>query len=131
MWFPLQHVTEQNSCLQVAPGLHRGRLHENYEDPTSGFVGVSPAVQQRLTGRSIEMDPGDVLCFTQETPHRAVSNRSDAVRWSMDLRYEATPTATASGRPQGFIARSQTDPQTVETYEQWLRKWAAIPPGSY
>jgi len=77
------------------------------------------------------MEPGDVLCFTQLLPHRALPNRSDAVRWSMDVRYEATPTATESGKKQGFIARSAVNPASVETYEQWLAKWADIPKGGY
>lgn len=131
MWIPLQRVTEQNSCLQVAPDLHRGRLHENYEDRETGFIGLMPAVQQTLTGLSIPMNPGDVLCFTQKTPHRALPNLSDTVRWSMDVRYEATPTATASGRKQGFIARSHLNPRSVETYEQWMVRWASIPAGSH
>ena len=130
-WIPLQRVTEQNSCLQVAPGLHRGVLHENYEDQATGFIGLSPEAQRTLEGLSIEMDPGDVLCFTEKTPHRALSNRSDAVRWSMDLRYQAAPTAPASSRAQGFVARSQENPAAVENFQQWLKKWDAIPAGAY
>lgn len=131
MWMPLQPVTERNSCLQVAPGLHHGVLHASYEDKESGFIGLSPEARADLNGISIEMNPGDILCFTQKTPHRALPNLSDAVRWSMDLRYEATPTATASGRKQGFVARSHEAPYSVETYEEWLKKWENIPEGSY
>ena len=131
LWIPLQRVTERNSCLQVAPGLHRGALHDNYEDQETGFIGLAPKAQAALKGISIEMNPGDVLCFTQKTPHRTLPNLSGAVRWSLDLRYEATPTVTESGRKQGFVARSRVNPQSVETCEQWLRKWENIPTGSY
>ena len=130
IWIPLQPVTELNSCLQVAPGLHRGVLHEDCEDPT-GFVGLAPERQAELDGISIPMQRGDALCFHQKTPHRALSNRSDAVRWSMDVRYEITGRATASGRKHGFIARSEADPASVTTYEEWLRKWEDMPAGSY
>ncbi|MEM7539048.1 MAG: phytanoyl-CoA dioxygenase family protein [Chloroflexota bacterium] len=131
MWIPLQPVTEANSCLQVAPGQHHGPLHERYHDKETGFIGVAPEVSEELEGVTIEMAPGDVLCFPQRTPHRATANRSDAVRWSMDVRYEPTALATPKGKPQGFIARSQTEPNVPISYASWLEQWADIPLGSY
>jgi ectoine hydroxylase-related dioxygenase (phytanoyl-CoA dioxygenase family) len=130
MWMPLQRVTEYNSCLQVVPGMHHGKLYDDYEDET-GFIGLSPEDRKNLKGISIEMEPGDVLCFPQKTPHRALPNQSDAVRWSMDIRYEATAVATESGKRQGFVVRSPSNPASVETYEQWLTKWETIPAGNY
>ena len=131
IWMPLQPVTERNSCLQVAPGLHRGPLHEGWNDPETGFLGLSPEVRAALEGVSIEMEPGDALCFTQITPHRALPNRSNQVRWSIDVRYEPTAQATAAGQKQGFVAHSPKAPNAVPTYEEWLKKWEAIPAGSY
>ena len=131
IWMPLQPVTERNSCLQVAPGLHRGPLHEGWNDPETGFLGLAPEVRDALQGVSIEMEPGDALCFTQLTPHRALPNRSNQVRWSIDVRYEPTAQATAAGQKQGFVAHSPNSPNAVPTYKQWLKKWEAIPSGSY
>ena len=131
IWMPLQPVTEHNSCLQVAPGLHRGPLHEGWNNPETGFLGIAPEVRDALKGVSIEMLPGDALCFTQITPHRALPNRSNQVRWSIDVRYEPTAQATEAGQKQGFVAHSPADPNAVPTYEQWLKKWAEIPSGSY
>ena len=131
IWMPLQPVTEHNSCLQVAPGLHRGPLHEGWNDPETGFLGLAPEVREALEGVSIEMEPGDALCFTQITPHRALPNRSNQVRWSIDVRYEPTVQATAAGQKQGFVAHSPKDPSAVPTYKQWLKKWEEIPSGSY
>lgn len=131
IWMPLQPVTEENSCLQVAPGHHRGPLHEGYDDPETGFLGLTPEVRDQLEGVSIEMVPGDALCFTQLTPHRALPNRSDQVRWSIDVRYEPTAQATATGQKQGFVARSESDPSSVIAYADWLKQWETIPAGSY
>ena len=131
IWMPLQPVTEHNSCLQIAPGLHRGPLHEGWNDPETGFLGLSPEVRESLKGVSIEMEPGDALCFTQITPHRALPNRSNQVRWSIDVRYEPTAQATAAGQKQGFVAHSPKAPNAVPTYEEWLKKWEAIPAGTY
>jgi ectoine hydroxylase-related dioxygenase (phytanoyl-CoA dioxygenase family) len=130
IWMPLQRVTERNSCLQVAAGWRQNVLYAGVDDPDSGFLGLSREDRASLAGASMEMDAGDALCFNQLMPHRALGNDTDMVRWSMDLRYEATPRATESGRKQGFVARS-ANPSAVESYEQWLPKWAAIPPGHY
>lgn len=130
-WIPLQAVTEKNSCLQVAAGLHRGVLHEGYTDPETDFLGMTPEARRALQGISIEMQPGDVLCMTQKTPHRALANRSDAVRWSMDVRYEATPAATESGRKEGFVARSRANPPSLMPCEEWLKQWNSIVHGGY
>ncbi|MBO9598972.1 MAG: phytanoyl-CoA dioxygenase family protein, partial [Cohnella sp.] len=131
MWIPLQRVTEYNSCLQVAPGFYRNSLRENHLDETSGFIGLSKEDAAALTPLSIEMDEGDVLCFNHMLPHRATSNHSDAVRWSMDIRYEKTTDATESGKAQGFVARSIADTALETSYPEWLEKWAGIDKGSY
>ena len=131
LWVPLQTVTETNSCLQVAPGRHRDPLYERYEDQETGFIGLAPEITRQLTGLSIEMEPGDVLCFPQRMPHRALANKSDSIRWSIDLRYEPTEFATPEGKPQGFVARCPSAPDKVVSYETWRTQWADIPAGSY
>ena len=131
LWYPLQAVGEHNSCLQVAPRRHRGPLYDGHHDLETGFLGLSPQDRQDLQGVSVAMQPGDLLCFTQKTPHRALPNRSDAVRWSLDVRYEATDRATESGRDKGFVARSPRDPAAVVPYAEWERRWADVPKGSY
>ncbi len=127
VWYPLQPVTEENSCLQVAPGLHDETLHEGYKDEETGFLGVSKKIRESLAGLSIKMERGDILCFPQKMPHRALPNRSDAVRWSMDVRYEPTDQATLSGRDKGFIARSPGNQEAVECCDAWLARWDGIP----
>lgn len=131
MWLPLQPVTEINSCLQVAPGRHLDTLYDRYEDPETGFIGLEPEVAAQMEAVSVEMEPGDVLCFPQRMPHRALPNQSDAVRWSMDVRYEPTVQATPEGKQQGFVARSPAKPERVIDYETWLKQWESIPAGHY
>jgi phytanoyl-CoA hydroxylase len=130
MWIPLQKVTEMNSCLQVAPGFFSNRLMEGVVDETD-FLGLRKEDARILQGISVEMEPGDILCFNQLLPHRALPNQTDKVRWSMDIRYEATEAATESGKAQGFAARSAKSPDSVESCGQWISKWADIPKGSY
>lgn len=130
MWMPLVPVTEKNSCLQVAERMQDGKLFDNFQDET-GFIGLTMEDRASLQGISVEMNPGDVLCFPQKTPHRALPNMSDTVRWSMDIRFEATASASEVGKRQGFVARSPSQPERVPSYEQWLEQWAAIPAGGW
>ncbi len=130
MWAPLVSVDEQNSCLQVAPDMHRGKLYEEETDET-GFRGIPKAERAALKGISIPMQAGDLLCFNQKTPHRALPNRTDTVRWSLDVRYGAAPTRVARDSELSFIARSAANPAGVETSEQWIAKWADRPEGTF
>ncbi len=129
-WFPLQDVDEESSCLQVEPRYHRNPLHEGYQDEASGFVGLAPEITEAFRGLPIPMNLGDVLCFTEKTPHRATANRKEIVRWSLDFRYEDTDHATPEGSALGFVARSR-DPGRVTSCDDWLKKWEDRPKGSY
>jgi len=74
--------------------------------------------------------PSD-LNFTQSTPHRALSNQSDEVCWSVDLHYEATETATQRGKQFGLFALSGKEPAAVMGQAEWLAKWDGIPEQTY
>lgn len=125
IWMPLQHVTEHNSCMQVASGYHQLRPAH---DDASGFIGFSPQDSEPLEPVTLPMAPGDALCFWQLTPHRAVPNRSGDVRWSMDVRYEPLAQRTAWGSSQGMTARGPDGPTS---YEDWLTQWESIPASGY
>lgn len=107
----------------MRPGFTAKKLHEGYDDPETGFLGISPEIRKTLTGIPIEMQRGDVLCFTEMTPHAALPNLSDTIRWSIDLRFENTARATPLGAKLSFVARSERDPSSVTTCEQWLARW--------
>ncbi len=138
IWMPLMRVTTENSCLQVAEGYHRGAMYAITEDEETGFLGISKEERASIPGIPIEMEAGDALCFTQLTPHAALPNKSDAVRWSIDLRYQSIADAMVDeynveigGRDKGFIARSAADPGSVATWESWERQWEGEPYSAY
>ncbi len=124
MWIPLVDVDENNSCLQVAPGHHRDSLFDNYDDPETQFVGLSPADRAKLQGRPICMRRGDLLCFNQLMPHAALPNFTDRVRWSMDIRFEEVDVPHSLALQNGFICAHE-NPSLVETqFEHWFaEKW--------
>ena len=125
-WFPLQKVFPEYSCLGVHPDYNSGKLFEGYEDET-GFLGIRPEDRKNLKSVPVEMDAGDLLCFTSLTPHHAYTNETDRVRWSLDIRYQATDSVDPSEEQEniGFLVRSKEDPSRVESFEQWFAKgWA-------
>ena len=115
VWLPLMDVNEENGCLQVRPGAHHGRrVYWNY--------GRDLPQAETVT---LPMKKGDVLIMHKLTPHGSGPNNTDAVRWSMDLRYQKT--GEPSPRPEwpSLIARSRRDPATETKYEEWRDAWAA------
>ena len=73
---------------------------------------------------TLPMEKGSLLLLNKEIPHRSTPNRSNTVRWSIDLRYQKTGTPT--GRPfhPQFVAYSESDPLSVlNDYETWQDMW--------
>ena len=115
VWVPLVAATEENGCMQVRPGIHKQRqVYWNYNETLP--------VTEPVT---LPMDEGDVLFVHKLAPHGSGPNNTDAVRWSMDLRYQKT--GEPSPRPEwpSMIVRSRRDPSTEPQYEPWCEAWAA------
>ena len=125
MWIPLQTVDESSGCLQMISKQEiNGKLFTQYEYnyQRTGFFGLSPQDIAPLTKQYIYMHPGDALIFDQNTPHGACPNEQNHIRWSLDIRYEATKTATNLGKKFGFIAQSRENPQSITPCSEWLLK---------
>lgn len=124
VWLPLTRADEINGCLQVMPGVVGTGLRPHETRVGQGTVIVDahlPDAEPVI----LPMNKGDVLFFHKETPHRSTANRSDMVRWSLDLRYQETGTPT--GRPfhPAFVARSRANPDTeLRDWAEWDRLWA-------
>lgn len=123
VWIPLVDATPENGCLRLIPGIHREGLL-----PHRTKRGLGTAIPgERLTHRpivSLPMRKGSVLLMHKHTPHCSTRNNTDSVRWSIDIRYQATGTPT--GRPfhPHFVVRSRANPDTVLCdYTIWCNLW--------
>jgi hypothetical protein len=101
VWIPLVDAPAERGCLAVVPGSHHWGLQP---EAVGGSANVSPSsvdIQQRIYRANAErvaasatlplpMRRGDVLVFHTLLLHTGTENTSSAVRWSMDLRFEAT-----------------------------------------
>jgi ectoine hydroxylase-related dioxygenase (phytanoyl-CoA dioxygenase family) len=123
VWVPINEATEENGCLAVVPRNHEvGLLRHCMTE-----LGTKP-LQERFFDaermRPLPMKPGSALFMDRMTPHCSLSNDSEDIRWSMDLRYN--PTGQATGRPEfpGFVARSRQDPSSELTdAREWKDLW--------
>lgn len=123
LWIPLVDATLNNGCLRLIPGVHQEGLltHRTKRGTGTAIHG------DLLAGKSIvtlPMRKGSVLLMHKHTPHSSSRNTSDGVRWSIDLRFQATGTPTGRPFQPAFVVRSRSNPGSVCTdYTTWGQQW--------
>jgi ectoine hydroxylase-related dioxygenase (phytanoyl-CoA dioxygenase family) len=120
VWLPLTDATEANGCLCIIPGSHRHGLVTHCPRPGNHIP------DQLLGGQAVPLPVkrGAVLLFHHLTKHASLTNTSDGIRWSFDLRYQ--PIGQPTGRPAfpGFVARSRKNPASeVTDWHVWADLW--------
>lgn len=119
IWIPFMDVSEENSCLQVSE-----KAHINtgvYEDAKNGTVhySIHPKYYSQFKNlKSVPMKRGDALCLHRLLPHRALPNKTDSMRWSMDVRYECLPDEKLPGLKRGFVCMHQNPTMIARTPEE-------------
>ena len=127
VWLAITEATVENGCLISVPASHR-------EGPKVHCSNIAIASEPQVPGKVMEgreamalpVKKGGAVLFHKMNVHRALPNRSGALRWSMDLRYH--PTGQATGRPAfpGFVARSRRDPSSeLRDPAAWAASWEA------
>ena len=124
-WMPLGvSATVENGCMEVLPGVFK-RGHLTHQAGAGGATIRPDLLPSDVAPRPVPVKKGGFVFMHRNTPHRSTPNFSDAVRWSLDLRYQ--PAGQPTGRPfhPEFIARSEKDPARVLTdHAEWSRRWA-------
>ena len=121
-WVPLVPVDAGNGCMQVIPGSHRDGAVPHVDANDAGkFLRVDTRVDESRAV-TLAMAPGDVLLMHNLVFHRSTDNRSDGIRWSIDLRFWRPDTPSADSLLGGFpapwvISGAPTTP--VETWKSW------------
>src|SRR5439155_6292809 len=123
VWIPLVDATPENGCMEILPGLVGMGLLPHHTQTGVGTT-VVPEHLPNTEPVALPVKRGGVILMHKEIPHRSTPNRTDTVRWSMDLRYQKTGTPT--GRPfhPEFVVRSRAHPASVLTdHAAWCRMW--------
>ena len=121
-WLALVDATVENGCMEVMPDVWAQGYREHQAE---GGTTIRPDLLPDTAPRAVPVHKGGIVFMHRYTPHRSTPNFTDAVRWSLDLRYQ--PVGTPTGRPfhPAFVARSRSHPETVLTdHAAWDRLWA-------
>ena len=121
VWVPVADVTAESGCLTVVPGSHKRGIVEHCPLPT---VQIPDQFVREDAAIPVPMRAGSALFFTRYTMHCARANRTDAIRWSFDLRYHPTGQYTGRSWFPGFVVRSKSDPLSVlADHGEWVSLW--------
>ncbi len=122
VWISMVDATEENGCLYIKPGTHRRRLLKWHRETYSSTAYL--ALKDNQLGKTetlaLPVKAGTAIIFNDRCLHMSTMNRSDMVRWSVDLRYQPTDQDPMPGHGAGFLVRSYERPDRVATLEDWL-----------
>ena len=124
VWLPVTEATVENGCLCVIPGSHRAGLATHCPGTGTDKQLRIPDLLLEGTPVPVPMRPGSILFLHRLTEHSSLSNQSDGIRWSFDLRYQ--PVGQPTGRPvfPDFVVRSQVQPDSVvRDWHAWADAW--------
>ena len=123
VWSPLVPARVENGCMQFIPGTHKLGLVPHTKEKFYLQIADEWLRPRLAEAIDVEMDPGDVVLFSNLLFHQGQPNRSRSIRWTLDWRYQDAAQPTLR-RFNGHMVRSRLHPETVVKNEQ---AWAAIP----
>lgn len=122
VWSPLVPATVENGCMQFVPGTHKlgavphERKNKFYLEIAEAYL--KPRLDQAI---DVEMNPGDVVLFSNLLFHRGLPNNTRSIRWSSDWRYQDATQPTLRTET-GHLARSRKNPrEVVKSAAQWAQ----------
>lgn len=120
VWIAVTDATVENGCLQVIPNTPEEMLPHCPKRQTAiadGFIDEAEAIP-------LPVGSGGVVILDPMIPHASLSNKTNGIRWSFDLRYNVSGEPTGRSHFPGFIARSKSAPVTeLSDWRAWERSW--------
>jgi phytanoyl-CoA hydroxylase len=120
-WLPLVNATAETGCMELMPDVFKtGYLKHQAE----GGMTIVPELLPDVEPSVGECPKGAIVIMNKYTPHRGTTNRSDIIRWTLDLRYHKTGAASGRSFHPSFVVRSKSNPAAeLHDYEEWCRLW--------
>lgn len=121
VWIALTPATSENGCLRFVPGTHR-RIQNIRLGGETGFYAANYRLEYRISDdmiRTIEMEPGQALIFSERTIHGSGPNETDQPRIAFNYRVVGPDVQIY---PQ--TKRRHRAVHMAETYD--LSRWRAV-----
>lgn len=112
VWVPMVDATRENGCLWVYPKSHRKPVLEHRLHTSGKYLEIADENLPDIERVICPVRKGGLLLLTNRTIPGSLANTTDAVRWSMDLRYQSAvlPTNAQITRLEGeAVATAETD----------------------
>lgn len=125
-WIPLRDVREQTGCISYTGGSHKAGVRDvlvRHKDTASvtgnqlfDLADVSDVRREEMD--LAELDYGEILVFSNLLIHASGANRSEKVRWTVQVRHGdfRHPLAVSKGWPHGNFRGKwfyQTHPEKI------------------
>lgn len=105
VWIPCVSTSVENGGLQISPtderNSHELKHHPEIDKAGSWYLRLE-SLPDGCAIKSITAEPGDVVVFRHNVPHRSTPNRSSSTRLAFDMRYHLE--ASANGTTQISLA---------------------------
>jgi hypothetical protein len=125
-WIPFVDANAINGGIQVLRGGHkpgqvaRHHLENTVGDQNSWYLYIKDSDLPKGEIVTCTMKFGSVLFLNQLIPHRSLENKSDKIRWSVDLRWQDPKLPNGDQGGAGVIPmRKASDPGFRVDWDKW------------
>ncbi len=87
-WIPLTNCPTDRGPLAIAPGSHRDGVLPLEYALGAGHRQIAPSLAAQFDYLSNPLEEGDILIFHSQTVHRSLPNTTEAMRISVDYRFQ-------------------------------------------
>lgn len=108
-WIAVTDATVENGCLQVQPF---NGTPEMFPHCPKDQTAIADEFIDEAGAIPLPVKAGGVVLFHPLVPHSSLTNRTQGMRWSFDLRFNKTGQNTGREHFPSFIARSKEAPET-------------------
>ncbi len=124
VWIPLVDATKENGCLEVIPASHKTGLKPHGRLSPVGKRTKFFADEHLPPGRVVAcpIRRGGAIVFHPRLVHRSRPNRSQGIRWSVDIRFSDAEMPSGREEVPGFLARStKRRAEVASSHLDWLK----------
>ena len=94
VWLPLVDANEDNGCLFLVPGQHKNAVLPHQKNHDGSYLEIVPKHIEQERAIPVPVHKGGALLMTNRTPHASFQNRTDKIRWSLDIRFQSASLPT-------------------------------------